>query len=200
MSRLDIDHFKQRITQTVGWCRLSLNDPDLINAQPDRLGVIEVSPGLFRKTVPPPEHELLVFDQEAMRDFAERVFVSRRTQLNEAGLQLTFHEIQPIYTQGRLIVFFPRTNLDDGVAMIESKDYFNERGFPPWDTWIDFVENDNKSDANYDFPYIISWVPEKLINNVAMAIKTIPDYSIRWVSDILSEFEYLREIPREMIV
>ena len=74
---------------------------------------------------------------------------------------------------GRLLKYAPAQNLCDGAAQYSSKGFFDVDNVPPWDTWICFVE-----------PYLISWVPPRLLDLANSGIDANPEQCILWVRDI----------------
>lgn len=62
---------------------------------------------------------------------------------------------------GRLLVYEPDDNVEDGASEYMSKGYFDERDAPPWDTWVCYSDRQ-----------LISWVPPSLLGLVQAGIAT----------------------------
>jgi len=73
---------------------------------------------------------------------------------------------------GRLLQYAPDENLCDGAAEYSSKGFFDVTNVPPWDTWICFVE-----------PYLVSWVPPRLLDLASTGIDVNPEGCILWAPD-----------------
>ena len=70
---------------------------------------------------------------------------------------------------GRLLLYAPDENLCDGAAQYSSKGFFDIDNVPPWDTWICFFE-----------PYLVSWVPPRLVELANIGIEVNPEECICW--------------------
>jgi len=73
---------------------------------------------------------------------------------------------------GRLLQYAPDENLCDGAAQYSSKGFFDVDNIPPWDTWICFIE-----------PYLISWVPPRLLELANIGIDVNPEQCILWARE-----------------
>jgi len=88
---------------------------------------------------------------------------------------------------GRLLYFAPGLSIFDGAAMVVSGGFFDEETFPPSDTWIAYLKE--KTDHKGHPPgYLLSWVPEQVINLVEDAIVVDPTESIRWAASVNTPF------------
>lgn len=74
---------------------------------------------------------------------------------------------------GRLLVYEPDFNVEDGASEYMSKGYFDERDAPPWDTWVCYSDR-----------RLISWVPPSLVGLVQAGIATNPVDCIRFVEEV----------------
>jgi hypothetical protein len=70
---------------------------------------------------------------------------------------------------GRLLIYEPDYNVEDGASQYTSKGYFDEQDAPPWDTWVCYFDCQ-----------LISWVPPCLLDLVQAGIATNPVDCIRW--------------------
>lgn len=75
-------------------------------------------------------------------------------------------------TGGRLLQYAPDDNLCDGAAQYSSKGFFDVDNIPPWDTWICFIE-----------PYLISWVPPRLLDLAGIGVDVNPEQCILWAPE-----------------
>jgi hypothetical protein len=73
---------------------------------------------------------------------------------------------------GRLLKYAPSENLCDGAAQYSTKGFFDVDNIPPWDTWICFIE-----------PYLISWVPPRLLDLANTGIDANPEQCILWARE-----------------
>jgi hypothetical protein len=73
---------------------------------------------------------------------------------------------------GRLLVYEPDFNVEDGASEYMSKGYFDERDAPPWDTWVCYFDCQ-----------LISWVPPCLLDLVQAGIAANPVDCIRWLEN-----------------
>jgi hypothetical protein len=75
---------------------------------------------------------------------------------------------------GRLLVYEPDLNVEDGASEYISKGYFDERDAPPWDTWVCYSDRQ-----------LISWVPPSLLGLAQAGIATHPVDCIRFVEEVV---------------
>jgi hypothetical protein len=75
---------------------------------------------------------------------------------------------------GRLLVYEPDSNVEDGASEYMSKGYFDERDAPPWDTWVCYFDCQ-----------LISWVPPCLLDLVRAGIGTNPVDCSRFVEEVV---------------
>jgi hypothetical protein len=73
---------------------------------------------------------------------------------------------------GRLLVYAPDENVEDGASLYLSKGYFDELDAPPWDTWVCYFDR-----------HLISWVPPCLLDLVQAGIAVNPVDCIRWLEN-----------------
>ena len=73
---------------------------------------------------------------------------------------------------GRLLQYAPDENLCDGAAQYSSKGFFDVDNIPPWDIWICFIE-----------PYLISWVPPRLLDLASIGVDVNPEQCILWARE-----------------
>jgi hypothetical protein len=103
--------------------------------------------------------------------------ISRRRQ-ELYGIDLSSREMP----RGRLLVYYPEAELSDGAAEVASQEFFDVYNAPPWGTWIGYFE-DPGSDESYG-PYVLSWIPEELIEVANSGIEVNPEECIAWLDQI----------------
>jgi len=86
---------------------------------------------------------------------------------------------------GRLLVYFPDADLTDGAAAAESLDFFDIYNAPPWGTWVGYFEQGGR-DPSYA-NYLVSWVPEALVQFADAGIKVNPEECIKWLDQATVE-------------
>ena len=70
---------------------------------------------------------------------------------------------------GKLLVYEPLENVEDGAAAAGSRGFFDIEDAPPWDSWF-----------LYSKDRIFSWVPESLVQVVQDGINANPVDCIHW--------------------
>lgn len=105
----------------------------------------------------------------------------------------------PLYIEpkgGRILVYAPHMNTFDGLAEGETYGLFDSGDCPPWGLWIGFIQ-DEKGE-----PYILSWIPDALIEEVNSAMEVIMLDTLRWLENIKHDWAVslqdavLQHIPR----
>jgi hypothetical protein len=77
---------------------------------------------------------------------------------------------------GRLLLYEPDVNLAHGLEESETRGYVDHDNTPPWDTWIAYMYEHQKS-------YLLSWVPPEFVSLVTSGIKVSPEESFRWLDE-----------------
>lgn len=81
---------------------------------------------------------------------------------------------------GRLLVYFPDSDLADGAAEAVSQGFFDLHNVPAWDTWIALA--DDGPSANLSLrQYVVAWVPAQLVACVTAGIEVNPEQCIVWL-------------------
>lgn len=75
---------------------------------------------------------------------------------------------------GRLLVYEPDENVEDGASQYQTKGYFDGCDAPPWDTWVCYFQRS-----------LISWVPAQLLNLANDGIEVNCVDCIRWIDETL---------------
>ncbi len=74
--------------------------------------------------------------------------------------------------------------------MVASSGYFDEANTPPWDTWVQFIEDRNAQGREWQpfHSYLLAWVPAQWHALVSAGIEANPEQCIRWAADIDTPF------------
>jgi hypothetical protein len=144
--------FRSHLATTVAWCRPRFNPNG-----------VEQS---LRSDALRPSHGMSFDDLEAIHRTVSSV-VSRRESL-VGNLRLAQLSID-----GRLLGFYPRETIFDGVSAEETGGFIDGTNTPPWDTWVCMVEE-----------LLISWVPPQMVEDVDRAIVCNAEECIQWISEI----------------
>jgi hypothetical protein len=73
---------------------------------------------------------------------------------------------------GKLLIYEPDYNFEDGASQQQSKGYFDGKDAPPWDTWLCYSDSQ-----------LISWMPPSMLGLVQAGIATNFVDCIRFVDD-----------------
>ena len=91
-----------------------------------------------------------------------------------------------------MLGYVPDDNLADCAAEAETRGYFDCDNVPPWDTWVGYVHEAERSQ------YLISWVPPCFLQLAGRGIEVNPEECIWWLADKDKELaRWLR--PRGML-
>jgi hypothetical protein len=61
--------------------------------------------------------------------------------------------------------------------MAETQDFFTTDNVPPWDTWVAYIHEDQRTN------YLVSWVPGPLVRMVDGGLRAIPEECVGWVDE-----------------
>jgi hypothetical protein len=151
------------LSETVSWC---LNR----SLQSNRLRSPELDPSAILKFPSSAEVDVEVLIQtmrERYRRAIHAINEMRSTLVRDAKMEIA----DPAFarSKGKLLLYEPLETVEDGAAASGSRDFFDMRDAPPWDTW--FLSS---GDA------ILSWVPESVIPNAQAGIDANPVDCIHW--------------------
>jgi hypothetical protein len=198
-----IAHFRKRLSETVAWC-----DTKEWAAHPGQ--------GLCTPLLRPPEmrdnmqaiiDSLRLLQKNGEQLTVEQAAINRQWQENVKQLatkRASFLQVrafafsQPVQFQlgGRLLAFDPQNSLDDGLAGEVTQGFFDDCNIPAWDTWISYVIED---EAPCPFnAYLLSWVPEALVESVEAGIHVNMEECICWASDL--ETVFVRQIRQAGLI
>jgi hypothetical protein len=78
-----------------------------------------------------------------------------------------------IKIEGRLLGFYVRQTISDGVSETETNGFIDDTNTPPWDSWICMADE-----------LLVSWVPPAMVDKVNAAIECNAEGCIAWLTDI----------------
>ncbi|WP_163999345.1 hypothetical protein [Pyxidicoccus caerfyrddinensis] len=98
--------------------------------------------------------------------------------------RLTVPTIQWAALPGRLLVFFPDEETQDGGAEVQSEGFFDDHNTPPWDTWVGFFTDLHDEPAGPTVrSYLLAYVPAAFVGHVGRGIEVNPERCIQWLED-----------------
>lgn len=150
--------FRLRLAQTILWCAPRV---DVANPK-DCLRTPELRPRVFER------------DRFSAVEF---VAVERERY---SGREFRDAQLPKDLGGGRLLVYFPETNLYDGAAEFHTDGFLDVDNLPGWDTWVAHFEDE--PEAN-DGSYLIAWIPPEFIEIVSEGVYCNPEECIVWLSD-----------------
>lgn len=181
------EQFQHRLAETITWCTFqdwSANPAEGLRTallrpseQAKRLQTFHDSDTFWKKT--PQQWQQLV----------EHLALQRVELLHKRDLSL-YLPAEPL-NGGRLLAFSPENTLSDGAANFNTDGFFDDDNIPPWDTWIWYVTNDPVN--NFEWwrgcdSYLLSWVPDSLVEVIASGIGVNPEQCIQWATDLDTPF------------
>lgn len=85
---------------------------------------------------------------------------------------------------GRLLVFFPDEDLNDGAAELASEGFFDDHNTPPWDTWVGFFSDLHEGPAGpQERSYLLAYVPKVLVPHAQRGLDVNPEECIQWLDE-----------------
>ena len=167
------DHvaFERRLVETTAWCSVRVK-------RIEPAGRFEPSPTLRSDDLRPADG--------AGRDLSPtsrtvRAVVFRRAEKLAAS---TNFDVNAGVRSGRLLACFPDHSLSCGAATVASSGFFDIANIPPWDTWIAMFRTGDRSMGP---EYLVSWVPDSLLQDAAAGIDVNPEGCIIWLSETSTE-------------
>ncbi len=167
---IDIDAFKWRLAETIAWC---VNHASVDNPR-DCLRDHQLRPPSFW-------YPTEVYPRQAI---VEALATRRAAQLLDWRGNNPVKEPASDLAGGRLLLYYPYANLDDGASESESHGFFDINNEPPWDTWVCFVQDgQHGSEESYDH-CLVSWIPPQMIGLADAGISVNAEASIIWAADV----------------
>lgn len=122
-------------------------------------------------------------------------------ELNGARAQHLVNREAASVDPGRLLAFFPEENLSDGAAEAASGGFFRWDNTPSWDTWVGYFADPLPADEALARKYLVSFVPQSLIERVQHGIDVNPEQCIVWLRDTKTLLaQWLQRDPRAVAV
>ncbi len=188
--------FARRLTEAIAWCSMreaggdaadflrtsALQPPDIVDPP-----VYQENPERWKL---PEETRLLIYGRAQIE--RRRITLA----LSERRADLLWQNDQypngpkTDLAAGRLLFYAPDEQFADGLAEGETGGFFDVNNVPPWDTWVDYVQENDTSCSGVLRAYIICWIPPALLDTADRGISVNPEGSIGWVSNIKTNFTY----------
>lgn len=164
------ENFRLRLAQTILWCapRADVSNPK------DCLRTPELRPRVFE------------------RDRFSAVDTVAIERERYGDIEFRHAQVPKDLGGGRLLAYFPETNLYDGAAEVHTDGFLDVDNLPGWDTWIAFFEDE--PETNYG-SYLIAWIPPEFVEVVSEGIAYNPEECIIWLAD--TDVSFAQELRRE---
>ncbi|MEM9955432.1 MAG: hypothetical protein AAF846_27770, partial [Chloroflexota bacterium] len=111
-----------------------------------------------------PMRTMLLMPPDEEKQLTDAVFTVQSKLVSK--LDIKFRSKLEYFKEGRLIGFLVGASFNDGVAEFVSDGYFNLVNYPPYCTWLYYIE-----DREIDIPsysHLIAWIPPEFVD-VAIA-------------------------------
>jgi len=203
-------NFRSRLSETVAWCSAQPLESNLVQtaeiqerrkigeraAKLSQRGHISRAPGFWKSFLKgrarhlwaiAKVHEIVPLAEQLRTPFLRpSSFLTKQSAVERQRIVETLAEKRadqlrkehryPLAVSdlsgGRLLKYAPDENLCDGAAQYSSKGFFDVDNIPPWDTWVCFIE-----------PYLIGWVPPRLLELANVGIDMNPEQCILWARE-----------------
>jgi hypothetical protein len=107
--------------------------------------------------------------EQGRKDLVDSVIAKRSFALHLQS-QLALPNVAGNLHGGRLMLYTPSENFEDGASQGVSGGFFDVCDAPPWDIWVSYANGE-----------LLSWVPPELIELVQAGIDVNPVQCIRWL-------------------
>lgn len=165
LAKYEENDFRTSLAETIAWCV--------------KHGSLDDSERSLRTFTP--IYESLITRSEQVRTIAKQR--SERCK-EEAGLLRLDPAIN--LAGGRLLAYFPDTDLYDGAAENETGGFFDAHNRPPEDTWVLYFDDyelvgrgDKPLFAHFE-GFLIAWIPQNFIELANSGIEVNPEQCIQW--------------------
>ena len=130
-SDFDLNLFKQRLNETILWCRHKIAQSTTHTS--------EILWSLGDPSFKRSNSQYFTFHHPniPMVEFANKIFVQRSQFVATLPLEARIN-LEGSLKGGRLVVFNFDGTLSDGAAERSSNDFFDADNVPAWDTWVYF--------------------------------------------------------------
>ena len=182
-------HFQRRLSETRVWC--IIQDWSANPAEKLRTALFRPSEHATHPQTFPDSDELWEKTPQQRQQLVECLALQRAALLQEQHISLL--SPKEALNSGRILAFTPDGTLSDGAADLATYGFFDGDNIPAWDTWIWYVTNDFVSKPEFwsgavTDSYLLSWVPEPLIEVVTSGIDVNPEECICWATDLDTPF------------
>lgn len=186
-SQNQMTSFQARLKETKTWC--ASQEWSVNPAEGLRTALLRPSEQARSQRTFPDYNEFLRKTPQQRQQTIEQLALQRAALLQERTIPL-LPSAEPL-RYGRLLAFSPDNTLSDGAANFNTDGFFDDDNIPPWDTWIWYATNDPVN--NFEGwrgcdSYLLSWVPDSLIEVVVSGIWVNPEECIRWADDLDTPF------------
>jgi hypothetical protein len=176
MSTQPLEEFKRRLAQTIFWCapRANTMNPESCLRTP------ALRPPLLAQN----------------RFYTVDTVVNAREL--SAGAAIRNARIPDELGGGRLLVYFPESDLFCGAAADQTDGFFDVNNVPPWDTWVTYWQDQEPNPDSFVSEYLIAWVPPSLIELANEGINVNPEQCIMWLAE--TSVELARALRAEKLL
>ena len=174
MDTQTLEQFKVRLAQTIFWCgsRADKANPSTSLRTP------ELRPRLL---------------EENRSSAVDTVIYARELY---GGVDIREATIPRDLGNGRLLIYFPNSDLACGAAEQETAGFFDINNVPPWDTWVTYFQDVQQNIDSFDSEYLIAWIPPEFVHLANEGIAVNPEQCILWLSDTSVELSKLLHTER----
>src|SRR6266567_3605601 len=177
-------HIQQRLTETIAWC--ASQDWSTNPAERLRTSLLRPSEQATFQLTFPLDHHLWDKNLQQRQQIVEDLALKRAALLRTRGISRS--QMTKPLTGGRLLVFSPDMTLFDGASAAATDSFFDDDDFPAWDTWITYVADDPPlgppTDTIFDDCYLLSWVPEPLVEVIDAGISVNCTKCFFWAANL----------------
>lgn len=165
---MDADAFRSNLAAAITWCR-------------PRFAIGHPKDSLRSDDLRPPIIITASDDLTPVHRAVASVVERRKSMLGAMGLDA-------VKMDGRLLGFYVRQTLFDGVSETETNGFIDDTNTPPWDSWICMADE-----------LLVSWVPPAMVDDVQSAIVCNAEECIAWLTDIEND-SFVAKLRRHQLV
>ena len=171
-----LEEFKARFAQTIFWCasRADTANPETCLRTP------KLRPHLLE------ENRFYTVDTA--------VWARERS----GGKAIREARIPPALGGGKLLIYFPNTDLACGAAEQQTDGFFDVNNVPPWDTWVSYWRDEERNVDSFDNEYLIAWIPPAFVDLAHEGICVNPEACIMWLAE--TSVELARALQAENLL
>jgi hypothetical protein len=79
------------------------------------------------------------------------------------------------------VKWHPAATFNDGTAEFVSRGFFNFVNYPPYSTWLYYVQSDDIETSGLS--HLIAWIPPEYMDAGIMGLESSPDPSLCFMTD-----------------